>query len=145
MENKERKRSGLTGLWAGSSSSGVGDGAPRGLSPELLQRRLEQLQLFCQRFQANPTLHVAGLNPHAGEAGQLGQEEVEWITPLLQRLRRGKGSNAGRVVFDLDGPVFVQRLGSDLLLDLRSNPGQQRLLRTLGLQPRQTENYHIFG
>ena len=65
---------------------------------------------------------------------------LELPAPLLQRLRRGKGSNAGRVVFDLDGPVFVQRLGSDLLLDLRSNPGQQRLLRTLGLQPRQTAN-----
>ncbi|WP_186484775.1 phosphodiester glycosidase family protein [Synechococcus sp. A15-127] len=65
---------------------------------------------------------------------------LELPAPLLQRLRRGKGSNAGRVVFDLDGPVFVQRLGSDLLLDFRSNPGQQRLLRTLGLQPRQTEN-----
>ena len=48
---------------------------------------------------------------------------LELPAPLLQRLRRGKGSNAGRVVFDLDGPVFVQRLGSDLLLDLRSNPG----------------------
>ena len=65
---------------------------------------------------------------------------LELPAPLLQRLRRGKGSNAGRVVFDLDGPVFVQRLGSDLHLDLRSNPGQQRLLRTLGLQPRQTAN-----
>ena len=65
---------------------------------------------------------------------------LELPAPLLQRLRRGKGSNTGRVVFDLDGPVFVQRLGSDLLLDLRSNPGQQRLLRTLGLQPRQTAN-----
>ena len=70
---------------------------PKRLSPELLQRRLEQLQQFCQRFQANPTLHVAGLNPHAGEAGQLGQEEVEWITPLLQRLSR-EG-------FNLRGPV----------------------------------------
>ena len=65
---------------------------------------------------------------------------LELPAPLLQRLRRGKGSNTGRVVFDLDGPVFVQRLGSDLHLDLRSNPGQQRLLRTLGLQPRQTAN-----
>ena len=70
---------------------------PKRLSPELLQRRLEQLQQFCQRFQTNPTLHVAGLNPHAGEAGQLGQEEVEWITPLLQRLSR-EG-------FNLQGPV----------------------------------------
>ena len=63
---------------------------------------------------------------------------LELPPPLLQRLRRGKGSSADRVVLDLDGPVFVQRLDSDLLLDLRSNPDQQRLLRSLGLQPRQT-------
>ena len=65
---------------------------------------------------------------------------LELPPPVLQRLRRGKGSSADRVVLDLDGPVFVQRLGSDLLLDLRSNPSQQRLLRSLGLQPRQTAN-----
>ncbi len=63
---------------------------------------------------------------------------LELPPPLLQRLRLGKGSSADRVVLDLDGPVFVQRLDSDLLLDLRSNPDQQRLLRSLGLQPRQT-------
>ena len=63
---------------------------------------------------------------------------LELPPPLLQRLRRGKGSSADRVVLDLDGPVFVQRLGSDLLLDLRSNQNHQRLLRSLGLQPRQT-------
>ena len=65
---------------------------------------------------------------------------LELPPPVLQRLRQGKGSSADRVVLDLDGPVFVQRLGSDLLLDLRSNPSQQRLLRSLGLQPRQTAN-----
>jgi 4-hydroxythreonine-4-phosphate dehydrogenase len=37
---------------------------------------------------AAPRIAVAGLNPHAGEAGHFGREEVEIITPLLERLRR---------------------------------------------------------
>lgn len=34
-----------------------------------------------------PTIAVLGLNPHAGEAGHLGREEIEVIEPLLARLR----------------------------------------------------------
>ena len=44
-----------------------------------------------------PRIAVLGLNPHAGEAGQLGQEEIEIITPTVQRL-----SERGFKVF---GPV----------------------------------------
>ena len=34
-----------------------------------------------------PRILVAGLNPHAGEGGYLGREEIEVITPVLDRLR----------------------------------------------------------
>jgi 4-hydroxythreonine-4-phosphate dehydrogenase len=34
-----------------------------------------------------PRLAVAGLNPHAGESGQIGREEVEVIGPAVQTLR----------------------------------------------------------
>ncbi|SHJ21644.1 4-hydroxythreonine-4-phosphate dehydrogenase PdxA [Wenxinia saemankumensis] len=34
-----------------------------------------------------PRIAVAGLNPHAGEDGRIGREEVEVIAPLLDRLR----------------------------------------------------------
>ena len=37
---------------------------------------------------AQPRILVAGLNPHAGESGHLGREEIEIITPVLERLRR---------------------------------------------------------
>jgi 4-hydroxythreonine-4-phosphate dehydrogenase len=37
---------------------------------------------------AAPVLAVAGLNPHAGEAGGLGREEIEIIEPALAELRR---------------------------------------------------------
>ncbi len=33
-----------------------------------------------------PRLAVAGLNPHAGEGGAMGREELDWITPLVARL-----------------------------------------------------------
>ncbi|MCL2523304.1 MAG: 4-hydroxythreonine-4-phosphate dehydrogenase PdxA [Betaproteobacteria bacterium] len=39
---------------------------------------------------AEPCILVAGLNPHAGEGGYLGREEIDIITPLLDKLR-GEG------------------------------------------------------
>jgi len=35
----------------------------------------------------NPRILVAGLNPHAGEDGYLGREEIETINPVLAKLR----------------------------------------------------------
>jgi len=46
---------------------------------------------------ARPRLQVLGLNPHAGEGGHLGREEIEVISPVLERLR-AEG-------LQLDGPV----------------------------------------
>lgn len=34
-----------------------------------------------------PTILVCGLNPHAGEEGHLGREEIEVITPIIQTLQ----------------------------------------------------------
>lgn len=39
---------------------------------------------------ARPKIMVCGLNPHAGENGHLGREEIEIIEPTLERLR-GEG------------------------------------------------------
>jgi 4-hydroxythreonine-4-phosphate dehydrogenase len=36
---------------------------------------------------SNPRILVCGLNPHAGESGHLGREEIEVIEPTLERLR----------------------------------------------------------
>ncbi len=35
----------------------------------------------------NPCIAVAGLNPHAGEGGAMGQEEIDLIIPTLDKLR----------------------------------------------------------
>ena len=45
----------------------------------------------------NPSILVCGLNPHAGENGYLGDEEIKTITPVIQTLSQ-KG-------FRLSGPV----------------------------------------
>ena len=36
---------------------------------------------------ARPRLAVAGLNPHAGEGGALGREEIDLVAPAIERLR----------------------------------------------------------
>ena len=36
---------------------------------------------------AEPLIYVAGLNPHAGEGGHLGSEEIDTIIPALDQLR----------------------------------------------------------
>ena len=44
---------------------------------------------LAERFAiSRPRIAVAGLNPHSGESGYLGREEIEIISPVLERLRR---------------------------------------------------------
>ena len=49
-----------------------------------------------------PRILVAGLNPHAGEGGHLGREEMEVMIPVLDRLRSGG--------FDLSPPLPADTL-----------------------------------
>ncbi|MDR1351625.1 MAG: 4-hydroxythreonine-4-phosphate dehydrogenase PdxA [Zoogloeaceae bacterium] len=39
----------------------------------------------------NPRILVAGLNPHAGEGGHMGREEIDLIIPTLEKLRQQAG------------------------------------------------------
>jgi 4-hydroxythreonine-4-phosphate dehydrogenase len=59
------------------------------LSAPGLERSLRILdQALRQGFGiAQPVIAVLGLNPHAGEEGHLGREEIDLIIPLLARLR----------------------------------------------------------
>ena len=43
-----------------------------------------------------PKLIISGLNPHAGENGQIGQEEIKYIIPIIEKLRKEK--------INIDGP-----------------------------------------
>lgn len=59
------------------------------LSPQLMTLKLELL-IECLRQDfglVQPRIAVAGLNPHSGEQGQLGQEEQKWLIPWLQLMR----------------------------------------------------------
>ncbi|WP_171207309.1 MULTISPECIES: 4-hydroxythreonine-4-phosphate dehydrogenase PdxA [unclassified Ruegeria] len=58
---------------------------PKALTPDLLRDTLEITARGLRRQFGikHPRLAVAGLNPHAGEGGKMGQEELGWIAPLL--------------------------------------------------------------
>ena len=62
---------------------------PMRLTPALLEQtiRLTHHGLIHDFAISAPRLAVAGLNPHAGEGGAMGHEEISLITPVLNRLR----------------------------------------------------------
>jgi 4-hydroxythreonine-4-phosphate dehydrogenase len=49
---------------------------------------------------ARPRLAVAGLNPHAGEDGALGREEIEIVAPAVERLREEEADVTGPLAAD---------------------------------------------
>jgi 4-hydroxythreonine-4-phosphate dehydrogenase len=62
---------------------------PDAINRELLESVLRTIQHdFARRFGIpHPRILVAGLNPHAGEDGHLGREEIEIMIPVLDKLR----------------------------------------------------------
>lgn len=62
---------------------------PKALTPELLEQTLRVTHEGLRRdFGIDaPRIAVAGLNPHAGEGGAMGSEEITLIAPVLERLR----------------------------------------------------------
>jgi 4-hydroxythreonine-4-phosphate dehydrogenase len=63
----------------------VADAITATLLEQVLEVLLRDLQA---RFGlSNPRLMVCGLNPHAGESGHLGLEEINIITPVLDAFR----------------------------------------------------------
>lgn len=61
---------------------------PAAITGELLERalRIVDADLRGKYGIAEPRILVAGLNPHAGEGGYLGREEIDIIEPALARL-----------------------------------------------------------
>ena len=59
------------------------------ITPAGLTRTLQILHGDLQRQFGlpHPRILVCGLNPHAGEGGHLGREEIEIIGPVLEQLR----------------------------------------------------------
>ena len=65
---------------------------PKQLSTKLIHSKLDLLAKFCKNYVNNPLLKVAGLNPHAGEEGILGNEEKDWINNAVKSwIKKNKG------------------------------------------------------
>ncbi|MDR1062603.1 MAG: 4-hydroxythreonine-4-phosphate dehydrogenase PdxA [Azoarcus sp.] len=74
----------------------------KALTQERLARTLEILHhdLVASFGLARPRILVAGFNPHAGEGGHMGREEIDIIAPVLERLRTGGMNLAGPLPAD---------------------------------------------
>jgi 4-hydroxythreonine-4-phosphate dehydrogenase len=71
---------------------------------------------------AQPRIAVTGLNPHAGEGGHLGREEIEVIAPAVERARAAGIAVVGPLPADT---VFVPRIvrGYDAVLAMYHDQG----------------------
>lgn len=61
----------------------------KAITPERIEKviRIMNTDLKLKFGIPDPTIYVCGLNPHAGEDGHLGNEEILVITPTLDKLR----------------------------------------------------------
>lgn len=59
---------------------------------------------------ANPKIYISGLNPHAGEDGTLGKEELETMIPVIEKLKAEQH-------FNLVGPLPADTLFQPKYLD----------------------------
>ena len=71
---------------------------------------------------AAPQIAVLGLNPHAGEGGHLGREEIDVIAPVLDQLRAGGMQLTGPLPADT---AFTPRAleGMDAVLAMYHDQG----------------------
>jgi 4-hydroxythreonine-4-phosphate dehydrogenase len=69
-------------------------------APEIVRVGGLLAEFVACRKRARPHLAVAGLNPHAGESGALGREEIQLIEPAVHVLRGEQGHLA-----DFTGPL----------------------------------------
>jgi len=77
---------------------------PRALKQsEIVRVGLLLAQFLRSRGKSAPRIAVAGLNPHAGESGKLGREEIEIITPAIGELNSSLVTHHPSLVFT--GPV----------------------------------------
>jgi 4-hydroxythreonine-4-phosphate dehydrogenase len=97
---------------------------PRALTRESLERTIRVLNAdLARRFGiSGPRILVAALNPHAGEGGYFGREEIDVIGPVVEKLRAEGMSLTGPLPADT---LFVpERLsGADCALAMYHDQG----------------------
>ena len=74
--------------------------AARLSAPEIVRVGGLLAEFVAQRLRCRPRIAVAGLNPHAGESGALGREEIEMLAPATLLLNGEFGE-----VADFTGPL----------------------------------------
>lgn len=62
---------------------------PQAINQDSLSKAVAQINKLCSKVKniQNPRIAVCALNPHAGENGILGSEEIDFINPILNSLR----------------------------------------------------------
>ncbi|KPZ71136.1 4-hydroxythreonine-4-phosphate dehydrogenase [Shewanella sp. P1-14-1] len=79
---------------------------------------------------ASPKIYVCGLNPHAGEDGHLGREEIDIMIPALDELREQNIDIVGPLPADtLFQPKYLQE--ADVVLAMYHDQGLP-VLKSLG-------------
>ncbi|MCP4993029.1 MAG: 4-hydroxythreonine-4-phosphate dehydrogenase PdxA [Gammaproteobacteria bacterium] len=89
------------------------------ITKESLTRVIEILQRdLTKKFGIpSPRILVCGLNPHAGEGGHLGMEEIETIIPVLEQLRaRGMNLQGPLPADTLFTPPYLQQADAVLAM-----------------------------
>ena len=73
---------------------------PRALKQsEIVHVGLLLAEFLRSRGKTAPRIAVAGLNPHAGESGKLGREEIEIIAPAIEKLNSSRVTRHSSLVF----------------------------------------------
>ena len=107
------------------------------VAPNITARSLEQtIRIIHHSLEAygvtNPRIVVCGLNPHAGEDGCLGMEEIEIINPLIVKLNSQGFNLIGSVPADTAFTVDALQ-GVDCVLSMYHDQGLP-VLKTLGFK-----------
>ncbi len=94
--------------------------ALRSITTERVLRTIEATDKALKKLGiAGPRIAVSGVNPHAGESGAFGREELEIVDPAIQQAR-----SAGMTV---DGPIgadtLIQRKGYDAYVVMLHDQG----------------------
>jgi 4-hydroxythreonine-4-phosphate dehydrogenase len=77
---------------------------PRALKQsEIVRVGLLLAEFLRSRGKTAPRIAVTGLNPHAGESGKLGREEIETVAPAIEKLNSPRVTRHSSLVFT--GPL----------------------------------------
>ena len=94
---------------------------PRNITTEGILEKLKLINAEFGRFwNTKPKIGVFGLNPHAGEGGEIGSEEIKIIKPAIERAKEEGINCAGPLVPDT---ALLKRENFDVFLAMYHDQG----------------------